>query len=251
MDKSIEALTSRDEKGDFTKGRASVSRQYDQPKIFIVKKQKTVLQYVYDNLSKNHAVIHNPDGTAVFPCEYSLLVIDDEADQASVNTKYKNDRSGGISEESEVSKINELIRKILALFSCRSYVGYTATPYANIFIPPQISDAELEEDLFPKDFIVCLPKPNGYVGALEFFGEDENSEIMPLRRSISTDLEDFIDAKTKQIIAPLPDELKKAILCFIIIVAARNVRGQTLDPNSMLIHVNRFCLLYTSPSPRD
>lgn len=169
MDKSIEALTSRDEKGDFTKGRAGVSRQYDQPKIFIVKKQSKVLQYVYDNLSKNHATVQNPDGTSLFPCKYSLLVIDDEADQASVNTKYKTDRSGEISDDSEVSKINELIRRILSLFSCRSYVGYTATPYANVFIPPQISDAELEDDLFPKDFIVCLPKPAGYVGAMEFF----------------------------------------------------------------------------------
>jgi len=240
MDKSIEALTSRDEKGDFTKSRAGVSRQYDQPKIFIVKKQSKVLQYVFDNLSKNHAAIHNSDGTSLFPCEYSLLVIDDEADQASVNTKYKTDRSGYVNDDSEVSKINELIRRILSLFSCRSYVGYTATPYANIFIPPQISDDELEDDLFPKDFIVCLPKPVGYVGALEFFGEDDNSEIMPLRRKITTEMEDFIDIETKQIISPLPDELKKAILYFIIIVAARNVRGQALDPNSMLIHINRL-----------
>ena len=239
-DKSIEALTSRDEKGDFTKSRSGVSRQYDQPKIFIVKKQSKVLQYVYDNLSKNHATIQNPDGSSLFPCEYSLLVIDDEADQASVNTKYKTDRSGEISDDSEISKINELIRRILSLFSCRSYVGYTATPYANVFIPPKISDKELEDDLFPKDFIVCLPKPAGYIGAMEFFGEDENSETMPLRREINTRIEDFIDTKTKQIISPLPDELKKAILYFIIITAARNVRGQTLEPNSMLIHINRL-----------
>ena len=240
MDKSIEALTSRDENGDFTKKRAGVSRQYDQPKIFIVKKQSKVLQYIFDNLSKNHAAVHNSDGTSLFPCEYSLLVIDDEADQASVNTKYKTDRSGEISDESEVSKINELIRRILSLFSCRSYVGYTATPYANVFIPPQISDDELKDDLFPKDFIVCLPKPAGYVGALEFFGEDDSSETMPLRRKITVDIDNFIDTKTKQIISPLPDDLKKAILCFIIIVAARNVRGQRLEPNSMLVHVNRL-----------
>lgn len=240
MDKSIESLTSRDEKGDFNKYRASVSKQYDQPKIFIVKKQSTVLKHVYDSLSQNHAVIQRADGTRLFPCKYSLLVIDDEADQASVNTKYKTDRNGEITEDSEISKINEQIRKILSLFSCRSYVGYTATPYANVFIPPQANDAQLEDDLFPKDFIVCLPKPSGYIGAMEFFGEDENSVTMPLRRRITTDLDHFINVKTRQIIAPLPDELKKAILCFIIITAARNVRGQTLEPNSMLIHVNRL-----------
>lgn len=111
MDKSIEPLTSRDEKGDFTKNRASVSKLYEQPKIFIVKKKNTVLQCIYDNLSKNHAIVTNPDGKKKFPCEYSLLIIDDEADQASVNTKYKTDRNGEISDESDVSRINELIRK--------------------------------------------------------------------------------------------------------------------------------------------
>jgi len=240
MDKSLEPLTSRDERGDFTKSRANVSRVYDQPKIFVVKKNTKVLQYVFDNLSKNHAVAENSDGTKNFPCQYSLLLIDDEADQASLNNKYKTDKSGNISDESDVSKTNELIRRILGLFLCYSYVGYTATPYANVFIPPNIDDSELGNDLFPKDFIVCLPKPTGYVGAMEFFGEDDESEIMPLRRRITTDLEDFIDVKTKQIIAPIPEELKEAILNFIIIIAARNVRGQILEPNSMLIHINRF-----------
>lgn len=239
MDKSLEPLTSRDEKGDFTKSRANVSRVYDQPKIFIVKKNTKVLQYVYENLANSPNADTNPDETKTFSCQYSLLLIDDEADQASLNNKYKTDKSGNISDESDVSKTNELIRRILGLFSCYSYVGYTATPYANVFIPT-ICDPELGNDLFPKDFIVCLPKPKGYVGAMEFFGEDDDSEIMPLRREINTDLEDFIDVKTKQIIAPIPDELKTAILNFIMITAARNVRGQILDPNSMLIHINRF-----------
>lgn len=240
MDKSLEPLTSRDEKGDFTKSRANVSRVYDQPKIFIVKKNTKVLQYVYENLANSPNADTNPDGTKTFSFKYSLLLIDDEADQASLNNKYKTDKTGNISDESDVSKTNELIRRILGLFLCYSYVGYTATPYANVFIPPNINDSKLGNDLFPKDFIVCLPKPTGYVGAMEFFGEDDESEIMPLRREITTDLEDFIDVKTKQIIAPIPDELKTAILNFIIITAARNVRGQVLEPNSMLIHINRF-----------
>lgn len=195
MDKSLEPLTLRDEKGDFTKSRANVSRVYDQPKIFIVKKNTKVLQYVYENLANSPNADTNPDRTKTFSCQYSLLLIDDEADQASLNNKYKTDKSGNISDESDVSKTNELIRRILGLFSCYSYVGYTATPYANVFIPT-ICDPELGNDLFPKDFVVCLPKPKGYVGAMEFFGEDDDSEIMPLKREINTDLEDFIDVKT-------------------------------------------------------
>lgn len=240
MDKSLEPLTSRDENGDFTSKRATVSRRYDSPKIFIIKKNTKVLQYVFENLENSPDADTNSDGSKKFSCKYPLLLIDDEADQASLNNKYKTDKSGNISDESDVSKTNELIRRILGLFSCCSYVGYTATPYANIFIPPNIDNSELGNDLFPKDFIVCLPKPTGYVGAMEFFGEDDESEIMPLRRKISTKLKDFIDIKTRQIIKPIPDELQTAILNFIIITAARNVRGQSLEPNSMLIHINRF-----------
>ena len=94
--------------------------------------------------------------------------------------------------------------------------------------------------MFPKDFIISLPKPKGYIGALEFFGEDADSEIMPLRRKISTELEDFIDLKNKTIIGEIPKELKKAIMSFVIIIAVRNLRGQQTEPNSMLIHVNRL-----------
>ena len=236
-----EPVTSRDESGDYNKSRANLSRSLDNPKIYIVKKQKTVLENIYDNFVKNHAIVTNKlTGKKQFPCEYSLLLIDDEADQASVNTKYKTDKYGNLSDNSDVSKINELIRKILSLFQCKSYVGYTATPYANIFIPPETDHDDLGDDLFPKDFIISLPKPKGYIGALEFFGEDADSEIMPLRRKISTELEDFIDLKNKTIIGEIPKELKKAIMSFVIIIAVRNLRGQQTEPNSMLIHVNRL-----------
>ncbi len=157
-----------------------------------------------------------------------------EDDQASINTKYKNNGDGKVSENYDVSKINELIRKLLMLFNCKSYVGYTATPYANIFIPPEINDNELGNDLFPSDFIVSLPKPKGYVGAMEFFGEDEDSEIMPLHRTIDISLENFLDMESKKIVMPIPDEMKNAILSFLLSTATRNVRGQTREPNSMI-----------------
>ena len=91
--------------------------------------------------------------------KYPLLLIDDEADQASVNTEY------------DVKTINKLIRSLFKMFECRSYVGYTATPYANIFIPNDIRVAteELGNDLFPADCIISLPKPYRYIGANEIF----------------------------------------------------------------------------------
>lgn len=66
--------------------------------------------------------------------------------------------------------INGLIRELLNIFECRSYVGYTATPFANIFIPPHIDDERYGTDLFPRDFIYRAPRADQYIGAREFFG---------------------------------------------------------------------------------
>ena len=249
VDVHVEPLTSRDEKGDFNRQRASVSRTFDNPKIFIVKKQKSVLENIYNNFRSNHSLSVNSSGNRVFSCEYPLLVIDDEADQASVNTKYKADNNGGVVPDADMSKINEMIRKILSLFECRSYVGYTATPYANIFIPPHEDNHDVGADLFPEDFIICLPKPEGYIGAMEFFGEDENSTIMPLHRTVKTDLDSVIDIKSKSLIGRIP-ELRTAILSFLISTAVRNLRGFTEEPNSMLIHINRLTDIHSELTER-
>lgn len=122
--------------------------------------------------------------------KYPLLLIDDEADQASVNTGYDYDENGNVIDEYDVKTINKLIRSLFKMFECRSYVGYTATPYANIFIPNDIRVAteELGNDLFPADCIISLPKPYRYIGANEFFGYGvDNDEIkpMPLIRKIT------------------------------------------------------------------
>ena len=92
-----------------------------------------------------------------------MLVLDDEADNASINTRGDEDPT----------VINGLIRDLLSRFEKNCYVGYTATPFANIFINPDSSDEMLGEDLFPRDFIVSLDAPDNYVGASRVFGEDE------------------------------------------------------------------------------
>lgn len=176
------------------------------------------------------------------PARYPLLLIDDEADQASVNTGYDYDDSGNIIDEYDVKTINRLIRNLLNHFECKSYIGYTATPYANIFIPNDLTVAneDLGNDLFPADCIISLPKPYRYIGANEFFGygtEDEEPKPMPLVRKI--DDEDFIDIK-KKTVGELPDSLKKAMKCFLISIAIRNCRGEIYKPNTMLIHVARI-----------
>ena len=92
-----------------------------------------------------------------------MLLIDDEADNASVNTK---------KDETDPAQTNKLIRKICHLFKNSTYVGFTATPFANVFINPNSVDEMNREDLFPKHFIYALESPSNYVGAQKIFYSD-------------------------------------------------------------------------------
>ena len=95
-----------------------------------------------------------------------MLLIDDEADNASINIRKGQD---------EVSRINGQIRQLLDIFDRSCYVGYTATPFANIFIDPDDDDKMYGADLFPSDFIISLDPPDNYFGAAQIFtntGED-------------------------------------------------------------------------------
>ncbi|MCJ0554358.1 hypothetical protein MMJ56_12290, partial [Enterococcus cecorum] len=101
--------------------------------------------------------------------DYSLLLIDDEADFASVNTK---DESEGESP----TIINRRIREILELFTKSSYIGFTATPFANVFINPNTEDEMFGQDLFPKDYIYVLGQPSNYIGIHSIFSDSYDDE---------------------------------------------------------------------------
>lgn len=85
-----------------------------------------------------------------------MLMIDDEADNASINTN---------KQDEDPTKINNYIRKILKLFARNTYVGFTATPFANVFIGYNTQDEMLADDLFPRHFIYSLESPSNYCGA--------------------------------------------------------------------------------------
>ena len=87
-----------------------------------------------------------------------VLLLDDEADQATPNSATARD---------QFTKINELVRQIWAEIPTGTYVGYTATPFANIFMDPND-----EEELYPADFIMDLPRPDAYFGAERVFGRE-------------------------------------------------------------------------------
>ena len=122
--------------------------------VFVIKKNKSILNNLIRWLKSNNA-----DTRGVI--SKSLLLSDDEADNASVNT---NDP------EKDPTAINKAIRELLKLFRQSSYLGITATPYANIFINPDNEDEMRGDDLFPRDFIYALSPPTNYIGAEDIFG---------------------------------------------------------------------------------
>ena len=95
--------------------------------------------------------------------EIPALIIDDEADQASVNTINPRSKAEIAAEVKRRSTINKLIAELLQELPRAQYVGYTATPFANVFISPEDS-----EDLFPKDFLVSLEPSSHYMGGSYF-----------------------------------------------------------------------------------
>ena len=223
------SITTSEEKGDFTQGRAdSLGINFDTPTPFllVVKKNVSVLKRLY-------AWLHTHAGDGKITTK-SLLVIDDEADNASINTNKK---------EFDPTKINQQIRQIISQFAKSAYVGYTATPFANIFIPLA------NDDLFPRDFIINLPAPDNYIGPEKVFGtsmipDESNDDLLPIVRTID-DYSGFVPEKYKKndplpMYNQIPDSLRTALKCFIITCAIRMARGQENKHNSMLIHITRF-----------
>lgn len=215
------------------------------PVVFVIKKNKSILENLIDWFSKNEN-IKTVEGTPKL-FDVPALIIDDEADAASVNaTKDIN----------EIKTINRLIRTLLNIFNQNTFIGYTATPYANLFIPQDFNGEltttvknkqyQIGEDLFPRDFIINIKAPNNYIGAAKIFGyENPNPELTKEPLDIFRQIDDFDPPfyktvnKTNKDDLPeyLPHSLEIAIKSFILTCAIRRVRGHENKHNSMLIHV--------------
>lgn len=229
--KQWHSFTTPEANGDFNPGNASsASLQGPEPVLMVIKKNGHVLKRLIDWLSNASKEILR---------EIPTMVIDDEADLASIDTKgsYITDKEQYQDSYDTPSVINQSIRKLLNKFSKSVYVAYTATPFANILIPSDINTPFLEDDLYPKDFILDMPKPHGYIGAEELFGindsEDEGAEsgINVVRSVPDSDVERLEMGESTE-------SLENAILGFILSGAARLQREQ-LGPTTMLIHINR------------
>lgn len=241
---NIGFLTSRDEKGDFSRkiARTISIQPGDVPFLLVVKKNATVLNNVL-NYFRNDSPLasKSPDVPYKTVKNVPFLLIDDEADQASVNTGDLVDEDGKFISDYDPTKINRLIRELYVTFEQRTYVGYTATPFANIFAHDSAEHSKYGAELFPSSFIISLPKPSNYFGPTEVFGLGEDTPGHPVVRVV-TDGERLVIDNHKKDFRPavVPDSLRTAIYSFLISTAIRRVRGQTKVHNSMLVHVTRF-----------
>lgn len=192
----------------------------NEPAIFVIKKEPNTLKNLLEWLKEHSA----RGGTA--SVDAPMLLIDDEADNASINTRHG---------KGDVTRINGQIRDLLKMFNRSCYVGYTATPFANIFIDPATDDEMRGADLFPRDFIVSLDPPTNYFGANRVFLEDadkiirhidDNEERLPLKHAT-----DFT-------VTSLPPSLVTAVHAFVVAKAIRMARGQVAVHCSMLVNAS-------------
>lgn len=250
------AVTSAEANGDFKKRvhHAVTITPGGTPIIAVVKKNVSPLKNLlnwFTSINENGKVVDVP-----------LLLIDDEADNASIDTKadvqiggYNNlyDYEGleDDNKESDPTKINGYIRQILNCFTQSAYVGYTATPFANIFIYPKDEKnigEKYGDDLYPRSFIINLKAPSNYIGPEKVFGLQSDrvagiEEVTPLPLTrIANDYSAVFPVRHKKTlqVKKLPATMFKAIYSFILAIAVRKIRGEEKKHNSMLVHVTRF-----------
>jgi hypothetical protein len=253
--------TNRTNAGDFNRGIArnlGITPE-QRPWLFVVKKNKSVLTLLLSWIRNHVANTQDPQTGRKIVTNLPLLLIDDEADHASVDTgEQVFDADGMPDEDHQPTAINGLIRKILYAFARSAYVGYTATPFANIFIHERGATREEGPDLFPSSFIINLAAPSNYVGPARVFGTpspEGRQGGLPLICKIN----DYLDPNSNVGWMPpshksthipqfqghdqLPPSLSSAIDSFLLVCATRQLRGHTSDHCSMLVHVTRFVLV--------
>ncbi|MEL7541676.1 MAG: Z1 domain-containing protein, partial [Pseudomonadota bacterium] len=176
-----------------------------------------------------------------------VMIIDDECDQASVN-------ASGVRGRRTV--INRLLNDLIAELPKVSYVGYTATPYANVLIEPA------EDDVYPSDFIVSLPRPGRYFGAERLFGRDlldadtETPDgdgldmIRVIGDSEAARLRPASRAEKDTFRLEVTETLRKAVLYFWLATAARAARGDDGEHSTMLIHTTVYAQAHKNAIPQ-
>ena len=197
--------------------------------LFVVKKNKAVLNHLIEWIKENNIT---PDIPMV---ELPLLLLDDEADNASINTN---------ADDRDPTAINNAIRALLKLFKQASYVGVTATPFANIFIDPELDEDGAAKDLFPRDFLTALPTPQLYIGPEKIFNDDDSKSVQFINDREQDGF--FAFGHTEALassLRDLPPSLKEAIMYFFLVTGISDYRNDVTSHRSMLVNVTRFTLV--------
>ena len=238
LDRKVNILTSASH--DFNRKRAEALgvQVGGDPVILVVKKNKRIMENLQNWILEVGGKLKpgQAEGGERWIPGCPALIIDDEADNASINTS-KEGRSS----------INKAMVGLLTSLEKAAYVGYTATPYANLF-----ADINDEENIYPRNFIVNIKPPGNYLGVERIFGIDadgdagiEAKEPLPIVEEIDTFAE-FIPPKHRMDFVPkaLPPCLIKAVKVFILGTSAKNFRlskGVRLQKHSsMLVHVSHY-----------
>lgn len=210
----------------------------ERPWLFVIKKTPPVFKKLLNWLSNNVARKN----------EWSLLVIDDEADQASINTR----------DEKNATATNACIRQVLQLFPRAAFVGYTATPFANTFINAKFNSEELGFDIFPRNFIIGLPTPANYFGPTQFFGDEDGdcfSLYVPLDPKAAANWISQPAGRRRRgrscVTGKLPETVVECLHQFVLSTALRALRVQSRQGrardvgtpflcSSMLVHASCY-----------
>ncbi|MFC9232778.1 Z1 domain-containing protein [Streptomyces decoyicus] len=195
-------------------------------RLMVVKKNKSVLTKLVNDLKRVGGLLD----------EIPVLIIDDESDEASVNTT--SPKKPG----AERTAINAAIAQLLQLLPRAQYVGYTATPFANVFIDP--SD---KADIFPRDFIISLDRPHGYMGVQDF--HDLDSDVPPEERNVANSQEKahVRDIGTDLIGDDAEDTSLREAVDMFVLTAAMKLYRETKElgygyyrHHTMLVHESRL-----------
>ena len=217
----------------------------------VMKKNVLVLEHLIDGLRRTDDEILS---------RHKLLIIDDEADHATVNTggdgsehadpsfEHDDDEDGSDDPlgETDPSRTNKAIRRIIRFFERTTYIGYTATPYANVLIDKDQVDDKHGKSLYPRDFIISLPRPDGYFGPDTFFGNTDDHEaggrytttVPPEEVDEAMAMQEDVDVTRRDAV---PDSLQDAMMDFVLSGIARKIRrsrGVRMNQHhTMLIHI--------------
>jgi Z1 domain len=238
----LDSVTTRAVNGDLSRAAAQQFSIHPggAPLLFVIKKNASVLKNLLDWVK--FTAREQPDERIH---GIPLLVVDDEADHGSIDTKEQVfDEDGNPDLEHDPTVLNGLIRKLLHKFEQKAYVGYTATPFANIFIYDRGSTREEGPDLFPSSFIISLPAASNYIGPNTLFGASAPNLVKLIDEDAADSHLHWMPQKHKKDHRPdpehFPESLRQALRSFVLSCAARRARGQQKDHSTMLVHVTRL-----------